>query len=82
MPYKYGRRAPKNAPALSFGSILQSGAPGYPPTENYLGTLTGWQMLGNDVAGDCITPETRVLTADLRWLAAGDLSPGDALLSF
>jgi hypothetical protein len=53
MPYKYGRRSPKNAPALQFSSILNSALPTYPPTEDYLATLTGWQMLGNDVAGDC-----------------------------
>jgi hypothetical protein len=53
MSYKYGRRAPKNAPALRFGSILRSGAPTYPPSEDYLAKLTGWQMLGNDAVGDC-----------------------------
>ena len=30
----------------------------------------------------CMTPETRVLTADLRWVNAGDLICGDRLLSF
>ena len=53
MPYKYGRRPPKNAPALSFGSFLSSAAPAHPQEEDYLAKLTGWQMLGNDVAGDC-----------------------------
>ena len=53
MPYKYGRRPPKNAPALSFGSFLSSAAPAHPQQEDYLAKLTGWQMLGNDVAGDC-----------------------------
>jgi hypothetical protein len=53
MPYKYGRRPPKNAPALRFGSFLSGAAPTYPQNEDYLAKLTGWQMLGNDVAGDC-----------------------------
>jgi hypothetical protein len=53
MPYKYGRRAPKNAPALRFGSFLQSGAPAYPPAQDNLAPLPGWQMLGNDAVGDC-----------------------------
>jgi hypothetical protein len=53
MPYKYGRRPPKNAPALRFGSFLSSAAPPHPQQEDYLAKLTGWQMLGNDVAGDC-----------------------------
>lgn len=30
----------------------------------------------------CMTPETRVLTADLRWLPAGDLRAGQSLLTF
>lgn len=30
----------------------------------------------------CMVPETRVLTDDLRWRAAGDLRPGDGLLAF
>ncbi len=46
-------RPPKNAPALRLGSFLQRGAPAYPAAEDYLARLTGWQMLGNDVAGDC-----------------------------
>ena len=54
MPFKYGRRAPKNAPALRFESFLASGGiPAQPSAEDYLGKLGGWQMLGNDVAGDC-----------------------------
>lgn len=53
MPYKYGRRPPKNTPALRFGSFLSSAVPAFPPYEDYLAKLTGWQMLGNDVAGDC-----------------------------
>src|SRR5487761_1741512 len=30
----------------------------------------------------CPTPDQRVLTADLRWIPAGDLEPGDELLAF
>ncbi len=30
----------------------------------------------------CPAPDTRVLTADLRWVPAGDLVPGDRLLAF
>jgi len=30
----------------------------------------------------CMTPETPVLTRDLRWVAAGDLQVGDKLLAF
>lgn len=30
----------------------------------------------------CVTPETRVLTSDLRWVPAGDLKQDDGLLAF
>lgn len=30
----------------------------------------------------CVSPETRVLTSDLTWIAAGDLQEGDVLLGF
>lgn len=30
----------------------------------------------------CVSPETRVLTADLRWVPAGDLAVGEHLLAF
>lgn len=53
---KCGRRAPKNAPAIRFGNIYRAGAtiPPHPAAEDYLGELSGWNMLGNDSAGDCV----------------------------
>jgi len=30
----------------------------------------------------CVTPETRVLTADLRWIPVGTVRPGEMLLAF
>lgn len=37
----------------------------------------------NDLSGDlCVGPGTRILTADLRWVNAGDVSIGDRLLGF
>ena len=30
----------------------------------------------------CVTPETKVLTADLRWVPAGESKPGQLLLGF
>lgn len=53
MAHKYGRRPPKNAPALRFSSFLQGGVPEYPRSVDWLAKLPGWQMLGNDIAGDC-----------------------------
>lgn len=56
---KYGRRTPKQAPALELKSFLKAGitasaVPAHPASEDYLATLKGWNMLGNDVAGDCV----------------------------
>jgi hypothetical protein len=74
MSYKYGRRPPKNAPALKFGSFASSAALSYPPDEDYLAGLDGgWQMLGNDVAGDC----NAVTWANLRRLVTATLTKED-----
>ena len=70
MPYKYGRRPAKNAPALKFRSFLASTVPAYPPQEDYLAKLSGWQMLGNDVAGDC----NAVTWANMRRLVTATLT--------
>ena len=70
MPYMYGRRPPKNAPALRFASFLSSTVPAYPPQEDYLGKLTGWQMLGNDKVGDC----NAVTWANMRRLVTSALA--------
>jgi hypothetical protein len=51
---KYGRRPPKNAPALRLSSILTGTIPAHPISEDYLAQLVGWQMLGNDTYGDCV----------------------------
>jgi len=70
LPYKYGRRPPKNAPALRFRSFLSSTVPASPPEEDYLAKLSGWQMLGNDVAGDC----NAVTWANMRRLVTATLT--------
>lgn len=55
VPGKYGRRAPKRAPALQLKDYLTGVVPAVPPSEDYLAVLNGsWQMLGNDEAGDCV----------------------------
>jgi hypothetical protein len=70
MPYKYGRRPPKNAPALRLRSILSSTVPPAPPSADYLAKLSGWQMLGNDEAGDC----NAVTWANMRRLVTATLA--------
>jgi len=65
---KYGRKPPKNAPALHFRSIRNLGVtiPSHPTSEDYLKSLPGWQMLGNDQYGDCVAVtwanERRIVT--------------------
>jgi hypothetical protein len=54
MANKYGRRSPKNAPALRLAPLLTGKAPIVPSRINYGADFLGWQMLGNDVAGDCV----------------------------
>lgn len=80
--FKTGRRSPKNAPALELSRFLTGVIPVHPASENYGLDFTGWQMLGNDQYGDCITPEVRVLRSDLQWIPAGDLAVGDKLIAF
>jgi hypothetical protein len=70
MAYKYGRRPPKNAPALSLTSFLVRPVPAHPSSEDYLARLNAWKMLGNDVAGDC----NAVAWANMRRLITATLS--------
>lgn len=55
MALKYGRRPPKNAPALQLSQFLRAGVttPPHPATDDVTGSMSGWEMLGNDAAGDC-----------------------------
>jgi hypothetical protein len=70
MAYKYGRRPPKNAPALKLASFLSGTVPAHPATDDNLASLSNWQMLGNDVAGDC----NAVTWANTRRLVTSKLS--------
>jgi hypothetical protein len=52
---KYGRRSPKRAAAPHLGDYLTGVLPAVPANTDYLAELSGgWQMLGNDQAGDCV----------------------------
>jgi hypothetical protein len=51
----YGRRTPKRARAIQLSRSLTGIIPPHPTAVDYLGRLQGgWQMLGNDIAGDCV----------------------------
>jgi hypothetical protein len=54
-PLQYGRRAPKNAPALKFARFFTRKVPAHPAAADYLARLAGWEMLGNDRAGCCVS---------------------------
>ena len=70
MALMYGRRPPKNAPALRFSSFLRAAAPAHPAAEDYLAKLPGWQLLGNDAVGDC----NAVTWANMRRLVTASLA--------
>lgn len=76
MAFKYGRRAPKKAPALRLSTFVAPSAlgrtpvPTHPKTEDYLSTLSDWQVLGNDIAGDC----NAVTWANMRRLVTATLA--------
>ena len=66
----YGRLAPVNKPALTLGTYLTGVLPEVPAAEDYIGQ-GGWEMLGNDVAGDCVG----VTWANERRLVSTVLTP-------
>ena len=71
IPGKLGRRTPKRAPALKLGPLLTGTVPQHPASEDYLAALGGgWQLLGNDVAGDCAA----VTWANVRRLVTATLT--------
>jgi hypothetical protein len=70
MALMYGRRPPKNAPALRFASFLSPTVPTHPAEEDYLAKLANWELLGNDVAGDC----NAVTWANMRRLVTATLA--------
>jgi hypothetical protein len=61
---------------------LTGAVPAHPLVADHLAAVPAWNGATNQQYGTCVTPDTRVLTADLRWVPAGDLSPGEHLLGF
>jgi hypothetical protein len=68
--FKYGRRPPKNHPAITLAPLLTGVVPAHPAAADYLARLSKWQMLGNDQYGDCVA----VTWANLRRLVTAFLS--------
>jgi hypothetical protein len=68
---RYGRREPKRAPALQLRDYLTGAVPAHPAYVDYLAALGGgWEMLGNDTAGDCVA----VTWANTRRLVTATLA--------
>lgn len=73
MPHnlKLGRRPPKRHAALQLRSYLTGIVPAAPAAADYLAELNGgWDMLGNDAAGDCVA----VTWANVRRLVTTKLT--------
>lgn len=71
---KFGRRPPKNAPALRLANVLTGVMPTHPDAADYLARLSGWEMLGNDRYGDCVA----VTGANVRRLVTATLGDHEA----
>jgi len=55
MTGQFGRRPPKNAPAIPFRAVRDAGVlPPHPESYDSISGMTGWLMLGNAQAGDCV----------------------------
>lgn len=69
---KYGRRpADPSRPHLKLGQLLTGTVPAHPTAADYLAAMHGgWQMLGNDRAGDC----NSVTWANMRRLITATLA--------
>lgn len=76
-PGRYGRRPPKNHPAIALTRLLTGIVPAHPAAADNFTALSGsWKMLGNDQYGDCVA----VTWANVRrlvtsWLAAVETYP-------
>lgn len=67
---KYGRKPPKNHPAIQLSGLLTGTVPSHPAAADYLAGLSGWQMLGNDQYGDCVA----VTWSNMRRLVTASLT--------
>lgn len=66
-----GKRPPKRAAAWKLGCLLTGTVPAHPASEDYLAALGGgWELLGNDRAGDCVA----VTYANVRRLVTATLT--------
>ena len=67
---KLGRKPPKRHLAIQFKDIWTGVLPDHPVSEDYLSSVKGWQMLGNDQFGDCVA----VAVANMRYFVTSMLA--------
>jgi hypothetical protein len=84
MTLKYGRRAPKAAPALRLGPLLTGVVPDHPlAQDNFTALNGGWQMLGNDQYGDCVSVTAANVRRLMTHLAGNEVYPNvDQVFAF
>lgn len=80
--HKLGRRPPDySRPRLWAEDYYKVAQLPHPAPVDYASGVN-FPMYLNDQYGDCLGPDTQLLTADLRWVAARNIRVGDKLLGF
>jgi len=79
---RLGRRPASRLRLARTVHLKFAAAPPHPLVADHLAMVPAWVLGANDQFGTCVTPDTPVLTADLRWVPAGELAEGDHLLGF
>jgi hypothetical protein len=76
-----------NSVAYPLDDMVKAFGPYFTNTISYMIALAIWEgfteihIYGVDMAVGCLAPETRVLTADLRWVRSDEVEVGDELMS-
>jgi len=77
-----------NAVAFPFQALIERFGTYFTNTISWeiaLALMEGFKEIriyGVDMAVDCLAPDAKVLTADLRWVPCGDVKVGDELMGF
>jgi hypothetical protein len=74
MSFKYGRKPPKNRPALPFAAV-QDSLVAHPPAFDTIDGWTGWDMLKNDEWGDCVAVTWATVRRIVTRLAGHEVYP-------
>jgi hypothetical protein len=69
-------------PLLPLGDDVARDPATHKPIHSWVLDLSDWHLGQRTPIQSCLTPETRVLTADLCWVPVGDLRVGDEVVGF